>query len=72
MNRFRDELNRLTEVDAHLAAVRLYFARLADSHDIAAFVALPGGRRRHFALEKPNQRTTTMKRPKLEWSRSDC
>ncbi len=30
---FRDELNQLTEADAQLAAVRRYFARLADSHD---------------------------------------
>ena len=30
---FRDDLNRLTDADAQLAAVRLYFARLADSHD---------------------------------------
>ena len=30
---FRDDLNRLTDADAQLVAVRLYFARLADSHD---------------------------------------
>ena len=30
---FRDDLNRLTDADAQLAAVLLYFARLADSHD---------------------------------------
>ena len=30
---FRDELNQLSEADAQLAAVRHYFARLADSHD---------------------------------------
>ena len=30
---FRVELNQLTEADAQLAAVRRYFARLADSHD---------------------------------------
>ena len=62
---FRDDLNRLTDADAQLAAVRLYFARLADSHDALPLPPYPAADNNTLHSETRNERTTTMKRPKL-------